>query len=628
MKHKDMRRREAGRVEFERELLPLGIALALFIAATAASAAFVNIPKWLTLIMNIVPVAVAAIAPLCKAVRKLVGGRVLSYDMLIVLACIGTSCMQNFTEAFFVLIAFDVGSCFEIYFAGRCHKRTPYLAYLRPEYVAVEQDGKMNFVPPERIRPGTVMTVRKDELIPLDGIIVDGSGTVDASAYTGDRTQIDVGVGNTVISGCVNSGGTLKVRVTGLYGNSTLLRTAEIVETAAKSVSRRERRLARISKILTPVLFAAAVALAVIASIITDDWIEWTHRALIFLACSSFAAPLAVAATAYFAGLSNAVGNGIIMRGKNELETLAGTATIVMDKTGTVTEGSFSVIGAEPSGISSEDLISMAAAAEMYSNHPIAVSLRRASTTVIDPEHVTNVRELAGRGIEADVYGRKVLVGNELLMNSNGIKCNRADRHQSVVHVAAGGAYYGYIVIDDRVRSDAKDAVREMYAAGAEKSVLLTGDTERVGRAVGQALGVGDVMTELLPEDKVVAVGELLREKHVGKLAFVGNAVSDAPVLRKADVGIAMNAMNAEAAASKADVLIMSDDILKLPQAMRICKATSKSILLCCIGIAVVKLAVLLLAAFGSIGMIAAVAAETAVFMLSIINAFRNFKVK
>lgn len=469
---------------------------------------------------------------------------------------------------------------------------------------------------------------RKNELIPLDGIVVDGSSSVDASAYTGDRQPIDVGVGNEVVSGCVNLGNTLKIRVTGLYNNSTLVRASQAVEGAPKSVSSREKRFAGISKLFTPIVIALAIALVIIPSIITGEWLDWAHRALIFLAAASFAQPLIVTSMAYFAGLSTAVERGIIIRGKSELEALAGSATVVMDKTGTVTEGSFSVTGVEPKGISSADLVSLAAAAESYSNHPIALSLRRASTTVIDPAHVTNVRELAGRGVEADVYGRRVLVGNTALMNSNGIKCDRTDRHLSVVHVAAGGIYYGYIIIDDRVKDGAKDAVRELYDAGIEKAVLLTGDTERVGKAVGRALGVSDVMTELLPEDKVVAVGELLREKHAGKLAFVGDAVSDASVISKADVGVAIGALNPRAAASRSDILIMSDDIRKLPLAMRICKAASRTVRLSLLLAIVVKLAVLLLAALGSIGMIAAVTADTLTFMLTVVGAYRIYKVK
>ncbi len=623
MKHRDIRRRGKARIGLEAELLPLGIALVLFIAASAVSAAYLNLPKWLTVLMGAVPVLAAAFTPLRRAGEKLLRGSVLSYDMLIVLACLGTSCMQNFTEAFFVLVAFSVGSCFEHIFARKSRRRTPYLAYLRPEYVAVEQDGRMNMVSPERIRPGTVMTVGKNELIPLDGIVVDGSGSIDASVYTGDREPVHVGVGNEVVSGCVNLGSELRIRVTGLYGSSTLLRTAELVERAPESVSRREARFARISKIFTPAVVVLAIALAVVPSIITGDWLVWPHRALIFLACASLSAPLIASSMAYFSGLCSAVEHGIIIRGKNELETLAASSTVVMDKTGTVTEGSFSVTGVEPKGISSADLVSLAAAAESYSSHPIALSLRRASTMHIDPEHVKNARELAGRGVEAEVYGRRVLVGNTALMNSNGIRCERTDRHLSVVHVAAGGIYYGYIIIDDRVREGAKDAVRELYALGIEKAVLLTGDTDRVGKAVGRALGVSEVMTELLPEDKLVAVGELLREKHAGKLAFVGDAVSDARVLGRADVGVAMGALSAGAAASGSGILIMSDDIRKLPLALRICRRTSRTVRLSLLLALLVKLAVLLLAAFGSIGMTAAVCADTLTFMLSVLAAYK-----
>lgn len=540
MKHKDIRRHDMHRIALERELLWLGIALALYIAASAVGAVYVNLPKWATLILAIVPIVVAAVTPLRNAFGKIFGGKVLSYELLIVLACAGTACMQNFNEAFFVLVAFDAGSCFEHIFAGKNQKRTPYLAFLRPEYVAVEQDGRMNMVDPVRIRPGTVMTVGKNELIPLDGIVVDGSSSVDASAYTGSRQPIDVGVGNEVVSGCVNLGNTLKIRVTGLYNNSTLVRASQAVESAPKSVSRREKRFAGISKLFTPIVIALAIALVIIPSIITGEWLDWAHRALIFLAAASFAQPLIVTSMAYFAGLSTAVGHGI----------------------------------------------------------------------------------------EADVYGRRVLVGNTALMNSNGIKCDRTDRHLSVVHVAAGGIYYGYIIIDDRVKDGAKDAVRELYDAGIEKAVLLTGDTERVGKAVGRALGVSDVMTELLPEDKVVAVGELLREKHAGKLAFVGDAVSDASVISKADVGVAIGALNPRAAASRSDILIMSDDIRKLPLAMRICKAASRTVRLSLLLAIVVKLAVLLLAALGSIGMISAVTADTLTFMLTVAGAYRIYKVK
>ena len=403
------------------------------------------------------------------------------------------------------------------------------------------------------------------------------------------------------------------------------MRASEAAERAPLYAGRREVRISKIAKRFTPVVFVLAVIFAVTASIITGDWLEWVHKALIFLVVASCAQTLSGVWLIYFNSMCCAVDHGIIVRGKTELDTLAKVSTVVMDKTGTVTEGSFSVIGAEPVGISSADLITLAAAAEYGSSHPIAVSLRRACPSIPAPKHISDMRELPGRGVEAKVYGRQVLVGTEALMRSNGISCRYADRHQSVVHVAAGGIYYGYIIIDDRVKDGAKDAVRELYALGIEKTVLLTGDSERTGRAVGRALGVSEVMTQLTPEDKVIAVSELMREKHTGRLTFVGDAISDARVLARSDCGVAMGAMNPSSAASKAPVLIMSDDIRKLPQALRICKRASKTVRLSVAAACVVKLAIILLAALGSVGMIAAVTAECALSVITDAAALRIY---
>lgn len=622
---KNNEKRDRSRIELERRLLPLGIALALFIGVSTAVGHF-SMKPWLETVLSLIPPIVAAIPTAKAAAARFAHSKLLSSELMVLLACIGISCMGQFTEAFAVLIIFGIEGAFEHIIIGRNRREMPYLEHLRPKYACVELDGKMNMVDPARIRPGTVITVEKNELIPLDGIVVDGSGTVDASAYTGGSEPIEVGAGVSVVSGCVNLGGTLKVRVTQLYGNSTLVRTAEVIERSVHIHGAREKRLSRISALFTPIIIVIALIMVITAGIITGDWLEWSHRGLTLIAVSSISGTAFCVSSCYLAGLHRAAGCGIMLRGKRELETLASASTVVMDKTGTVTEGSFSVIGAEPVGISSADLIMLAAAAEYGSTHPIAVSLRRACPTLPDEKHISDMREIPGRGVEAKVYGRQVLVGNEALMRANGISCRYADRHLSVVHVAAGGIYYGYIIIDDRVKDGAKDALRELYALGIEKAVLLTGDTDRTGRAVGRALGVSDVMTQLLPEDKVVALDELLREKHTGKLAFVGDAVSDARVLAKADVGVAMGAMNAQAAASKAGVLIMSDDILKLPQAMGICKsAAAKARLGSVLGIGI-KLAALILAGCGSIGIIAAVAADAAVFMLTSANSLRIYK--
>lgn len=617
---KTRKKRSRTRVELERELLMPALSLVLLIIVSIIKGE-VQMQQWLVTVLSILPIIAAAV----PVVRKIFTKKLLSAETLVTLACIGTAAMGNFGESYTVMLIFALAGCFGIYADGKAHARTPGLCMLRPEFVRVEQNGRENLVDPERIRPGTVMTVEKDELIPLDGIIVDGSGTIDAAPYTGQTTLTDVGAGVEVVSGCINRGGTLRIRTTVLYNNSTLVRASEAAEKAPLYAGRREVRISKIAKCFTPIVLALAVIFAVTASIITGDWLEWVHRALIFLVAASGAQMLSGVWLIYFNSLCCAVDHGIIVRGKTELDTLAKVSTVVVDKTGTVTEGSFSVIGAEPVGISSADLITLAAAAEYGSSHPIAVSLRRACPSIPDPKHISDMRELPGRGVEAKVYGRQVLVGTEALMRSNGISCRYADRHQSVVHVAAGGIYYGYIIIDDRVKDGAKDAVRELYALGIEKTVLLTGDSESTGRAVGRALGVSEVMAQLTPEDKVIAVSELMREKHAGRLTFVGDAISDARVLARSDCGVAMGAMNPSSVASKAPVLIMSDDIRKLPQALRICKRASKTVRLSFAAACVIKSAIILLAALGSVGMIAAIAAECALAVMTDAAALRIY---
>ena len=586
-----------------------------------------NLNQWIVLGMFLVPYLVLGFEIIGDAIVKLLHGEFFDEYFLMTVASIGALCIGEYPEAVAVMLFFRIGECFEDYAVDKSRRSIVELMDIRPDYACVEVDGVLQKFDPNTIPVGTVITVTPGERIPLDGVIMDGESSVDTSALTGESMPRTVKKGQQVVSGCVNLSGVLRIRVSSTYKESTVSKMLELVEHSANSKSRREALVTRFAKVYTPVVVALAVLLAVIPSLVDGNWLEWIRRALIFLVISCPCALVISVPLSFFGGIGCASKHGILIKGSTYLEALADTSTVVMDKTGTVTEGSFSVTGVEPKGISSADLVSLAAAAESYSNHPIALSLRRAGTTHIDPAHVTNVRELAGRGVEADVYGRRVLVGNTALMNTNGIKCDRTDRHLSVVHVAAGGIYYGYIIIDDRVKDGAKDAVRELYDAGIEKAVLLTGDTDRVGKAVGRALGVSDVMTELMPEDKVVAVSELLREKHTGKLAFVGDALSDAAVLRRADIGVAMGALSAEAAASKSGILIMSDDIRKLPLALRICKITSKTVRLGFLLAMLVKLAVLLLAAFGSIGMIAAVCADTLVFASALFAAFRIYKV-
>ena len=533
-----------------------------------------------------------------------------------------------FESAAMILTLITVGKTLEAHSKGKTTDALRSLMKLSPKTATLLRDGREVTVPVEQVAAGDIFVVRPGESIPVDGRVESGSGAVNEAALTGESLPTDKAAGDSVSAGTINQSGFLTCRATRVGQDTTLSQIIRMVGDAAATKAPIAKIADRVSGVFVPVVMGISLVTFLAWMLIRQDVGFALARGISVLVISCPCALGLATPVAIMVGSGVGARGGILFKTAAALEEAGRIRTVVLDKTGTVTEGSFSVTGVEPKGISSADLVSLAAAAESYSNHPIALSLRRASTTVIDPEHVTNVRELAGRGVEADVYGRRVLVGNTALMNSNGIKCDRTDRHLSVVHVAAGGIYYGYIIIDDRVKDGAKDAVRELYDAGIEKAVLLTGDTERVGKAVGRALGVSDVMTELLPEDKVVAVGELLREKHAGKLAFVGDAVSDASVISKADVGVAIGALNPRAAASRSDILIMSDDIRKLPLAMRICKAASRTVRLSLLLAIVVKLAVLLLAALGSIGMIAAVTADTLTFMLTVVGAYRIYKVK
>ena len=401
----------------------------------------------------------------------------------------------------------------------------------------------------------------------------------------------------------------------------------ELVEHSANSKSRREALVTRFAKVYTPVVVALAVLLAVIPSLVDGNWLEWIRRALIFLVISCPCALVISVPLSFFGGIGCASKHGILIKGSTYLEALADTSTVVMDKTGTVTEGSFTVTGVEPIGISGADLITLAAAAECYSSHPIALSLRKACKNLPDRRLVTNVRELTGRGIEANVCGRRGLVGNAALMTSNGITPKTPTEHATIVHVAADGIYGGYIVIDDRIKDGAKQAVSDLYRLGVESTVMLTGDGKRTAQAVATALGVNNVYSELLPSDKVIAVEELLRQKHTGTLLFVGDGINDAPVLARSDVGIAMGALGSDAAVEAADVVLMDDDIRKLPLAIEISQHT--------VGIAkqniafslTVKFVIMLLGALGIAGMWLAVFADVGVLILAVLNATRTLRI-
>lgn len=611
----------------KRDIIIILLGAALFVGVWIYTSSQPNINQWLMLGLFLVPYLVLGFEIISDAIIKLLHGELFDDYFLMTVASIGALCIGEYPEAVAVMLFFRIGECFEDYAVDKSRRSIAELMDIRPDYACVEVDGVLQKFDPNTIPVGTVITVTPGERIPLDGVIMDGESSVDTSALTGESMPRSVKKSQEVVSGCVNLSGVLRIRVSSTYKESTVSKMLELVEHSANSKSRREALVTRFAKVYTPVVVLLAVLLAVIPSLVDGNWLEWIRRALIFLVISCPCALVISVPLSFFGGIGCASKHGILIKGSTYLEALADTSTVVMDKTGTVTEGSFSVTGVEPIGISGADLITLAAAAECYSNHPIALSLRKACKSLPDRRLVTNVRELAGRGIEANVCGRRVLVGNAALMTSNGITPKVPTEHATIVHVAADGIYGGYIVIDDRIKDGAKQAVSDLYRLGVESTVMLTGDGKRTAQAVGTALGVNNVYSELLPSDKVIAVEELLRQKHTGTLLFVGDGINDAPVLARSDVGVAMGALGSDAAVEAADVVLMDDNIGKLPLAIEISQHT--------VGIAkqniafslIVKFAIMLLGALGIAGMWLAVFADVGVLILAVLNATRTLRI-
>ena len=611
----------------KRDIIIILLGAALFVGVWIYTGSQPNINQWLMLGLFLVPYLVLGFEIISDAIIKLLHCELFDEYFLMTVASIGALCIGEYPEAVAVMLFFRIGECFEDYAVDKSRRSIAELMDIRPDYACVEVDGVLQKFDPNTIPVGTVITVTPGERIPLDGVIMDGEISVDTSALTGESMPRTVKKGQQVVSGCVNLSGVLRIRVSSTYKESTVSKMLELVEHSANSKSRREALVTRFAKVYTPVVVALAVLLAVIPSLVDGNWLEWIRRALIFLVISCPCALVISVPLSFFGGIGCASKHGILIKGSTYLEALADTSTVVMDKTGTVTEGSFSVTGVEPIGISGADLITLAAAAECYSSHPIALSLRKACKSLPDRRLVTNVRELTGRGIEANVCGRRVLVGNAALMTSNGITPKTPTEHATIVHVAADGIYGGYIVIDDRIKDGAKQAVSDLYRLGVESTVMLTGDGKRTAQAVATALGVNNVYSELLPSDKVIAVEELLRQKHTGTLLFVGDGINDAPVLARSDVGIAMGALGSDAAVEAADVVLMDDDVRKLPLAIEISQHT--------VGIAkqniafslTVKYVIMLLGALGIAGMWLAVFADVGVLILAVLNATRTLRI-
>ena len=570
---------------------------------------------------------------LWKAARNIAHGQVFDENFLMALATVGAFCtgffgQGEYPEAVFVMLFYQVGELFQSYAVGKSRKSIASLMDIRPDYANVERDGKLLQVDPEEVAVGDTITVKAGEKIPLDGLVLEGSSLVNTSALTGESVPRQVRPGDSVISGCVNQNGLLRVQVTKAFGESTVQKILDLVENASSKKAKAENFITKFARYYTPVVVFCALALAVVPPLFVGDWTGWVQKALIFLVVSCPCALVISVPLSFFGGIGGASRQGILVKGGNYLEVLADTELVVFDKTGTLTKGVFQVTAIHPEGVSQQELLELAALAESYSDHPISRSLKAAWGKALDTARAGQVEELSGRGVRAQVDGKEVWAGNGKLMEEIGLAYRPSGQVGTVVHVAAEGRYLGYILIADEVKPDAKEAIAALKAQGVKKTVLLTGDAKDVGEAVAQELGLDEAYTQLLPGDKVERVEALLQETSPkGKLAFVGDGINDAPVLSRADIGIAMGALGSDAAIEAADLVLMDDKPSKIAQAMEISKRTLRIVRQNIVFALAVKLLVLMLTPFGLANLWEAVFADVGVMVLAILNASRALQV-
>ena len=570
---------------------------------------------------------------LWRAVRNIAHGQVFDENFLMALATVGAFCtgffgQGEYPEAVFVMLFYQVGELFQSYAVGKSRKSIASLMDIRPDYANVERDGKLLQVDPEEVAVGDTITVKAGEKIPLDGLVLEGSSLVNTSALTGESVPRQVRPGDSVISGCVNQNGLLRVQVTKAFGESTVQKILDLVENASSKKAKAENFITKFARYYTPVVVFCALALAVVPPLFVGGWTGWVQKALIFLVVSCPCALVISVPLSFFGGIGGASRQGILVKGGNYLEVLADTELVVFDKTGTLTKGVFQVTAIHPEGVSQQELLELAALAESYSDHPISRSLKEAWGKALDTARVGQVEELSGRGVCAQVDGKEVWAGNGKLMEEIGLAYRPSGQVGTVVHVAAEGRYLGYILIADEVKPDAKEAIAALKAQGVKKTVLLTGDAKDVGEAVAQELGLDEAYTQLLPGDKVERVEALLQETSPkGKLAFVGDGINDAPVLSRADIGIAMGALGSDAAIEAADLVLMDDKPSKIAKAMEISKRTLRIVRQNIVFALAVKLLVLMLTPFGLANLWEAVFADVGVMVLAILNASRALQV-
>ena len=607
-------------------LIRIAVAAALLICAYVVTH-FVSLPWWAQLICFIVPYAVAGWDVLWKAVRNIAHGQVFDENFLMALATVGAFFTAEYGEGVAVMLFYQIGELFQSYAVGKSRRSIAALMDIRPDSATVERDGVEETVDPDEVAVGEIIVVKPGERIPLDGVVISGSAAVDTAALTGESAPRDAAEGDEVISGCVDLTGVLRVRVSKPYGESTVSRILDMVENASEKKARHENFITRFARWYTPSVVIAAVLLAVIPPLFVGGWAEWIHRALIFLVISCPCALVISIPLSFFGGIGGASKRGILVKGSNYLEALADVDTLVFDKTGTLTRGVFSVAAVHPQELGEHELLELAALAEHFSNHPISRSLKEAYDNEIDPARVKDVQELPGRGVRAEVDGHDVAVGNGRLMDDLGVSWHDCHLPGASVHVAVDGKYAGHIVISDAPKPGAKETISALKGLGVARCVMLTGDTEQVGSAVARELGLDEVHCQLLPADKVARVEQMLAGRGgKGKLAFVGDGVNDAPVLSRADVGVAMGALGSDAAIEAADVVLMDDDLARLTDAIGIARKTLRIVRENIVFALAVKAIVLILGALGLANMWMAVFADVGVSVIAILNAMRALR--
>lgn len=601
-------------------------------AAVLATAVMLSLNnEWLQIALFIISYIIVGGDVVKRAVKNIFKGQVFDENFLMSIATIGAFFIGEYPEGVAVMLFYQVGELFQSYAVGKSRKSIASLMDIRPDYANVKKGDELVKVDPDEVQIGDIIVIRAGEKIPLDGKVIEGSSMIDTSALTGESVPREVEVGSDILSGCININGVITAEVTKEFEESTVSKILDLVENASSKKSNSEQFITKFARYYTPVVVIIAVFLAIIPPLVIDGatFSDWIYRALAFLVVSCPCALVISIPLSFFGGIGGASKKGVLVKGSNYLEALAETEIVVFDKTGTLTKGVFNVQEIHPEGVSKEELLELTAHAESYSNHPISLSLKRAYSKEIDNGRISDVEEISGHGVIATVDGKKVMAGNIKLMKMMDIPYFKGELIGTIVHVAVNNKYIGYIVIADEVKEDSAQAIKELKAANIKQTVMLTGDNKSIGSKVAKELGLDKVYAELLPADKVEKLEELFSQKSKkGKLAFVGDGINDAPVLARADIGIAMGGLGSDAAIEAADVVIMTDEPSKIATTMKISKKTLKIAhqnIVFAIGI---KIIVLILSAFGITTMWAAIFADVGVTIIAVLNAFRALNVK